>query len=172
MPIAPQRISTGRLAGPRPNAPRGPPHPGSCSRGVGHSVASPTNETARTIAAAHQKITSGTGRSVRTEMPWAMKNTLRSVRLDRQLGHLRLAGCVLGPVALDVEDALGIRREPEDGRLARRDRLLDVHAVDMDVVLGVRGDDQRDLVALLHLEVLHAAHRVAALDLEAEDVRL
>ena len=68
-PIAPHTISTGRLAIARPMPPGRGRQPGSSSRGFGHSVASATNETARTTDAAHQKITSGTGRSVRTEMP-------------------------------------------------------------------------------------------------------
>src|SRR5215208_3964787 len=113
MPIAPQAISTGRLASTRPKPPRAGRQPGSCSRGFGHSVASPTNDTARTIAAAHQKMTSGTGRSVRTEMPWAIRNTLGSAWLDRQPAHQRLAPGVLGHVALDLEDALDVRRELE-----------------------------------------------------------
>src|SRR5215208_5176093 len=172
MPIAPQAISTGRLASTRPKPPRAGRQPGFCSRGFGHSVARPTNETASTIAAAHQKITSGTGRSVRTEMPWAMRNTLRSAWLDRQLAHEGLAPGVLGHVALDLEDALDVRLELEGGGLPGLDRLLDVVAVQVDVVLGVRAHDDRDLVALPHLDVLHAPNGLAALDLDPVHRRL
>src|SRR4051812_20267064 len=115
--MAPQRISTGRLASARPMPPGSGLHSGVCSRGCGHSTASATNDRASTAAAAHQKTTSGTGRSVRTEMPWAISSTRVSAGLDCQLGEEGLPALVLGLVALDLEDALDVGTEIEPGRL-------------------------------------------------------
>ena len=73
--MAPQAISTGRLASARPAPPGSGRQRRSSSRGSGQSEASATNEAKRTTAAAHQNSHSGTGRSVRTEMPCAIRNT-------------------------------------------------------------------------------------------------
>src|SRR5215212_6213142 len=101
-------ISTARLARTRPMPPGSGRHDDSSSRGFGHSTARATKETASTIDAPHQKITSGTGRSVRTEMPCAIRNTRTSVGLDGERAHQRLAAGVLRHVALDLEDALDV----------------------------------------------------------------
>src|SRR5919202_749085 len=66
---------------------------------------------------ASQKMTSGTGRSVRTEMPCAIRNTRSSVGLDRQLAHERVAAGLLRDVTLYLEDALDVRDEVEPRRL-------------------------------------------------------
>src|SRR6185503_5029476 len=172
MPIAPQAISTGRLAIALP-MPRGSGlQEGFWSRGSGHSVARPTNETTSTIAAAHQNSHSGTGRSVRTEMPWAISNTRRSAGLDGQLAEQRVPALVLGLVALDLEDALDVGCELEGGRLPGLDRLLDVVAVQVDVVGRVGADHDGHLVALLHLDVGRAADDLAVIDLDPVDGRL
>src|SRR5262245_58183436 len=148
MPIAPQTISTGRLPSARPIPPGSGLQVGLWRRGSGHRLASPTKETTSTIAAAHQNSHSGTGRSVRTEMPWAISNTCGSAGLDGQLAEQRVRALVLGLVTLDLEDTLDVRGEPEGGGLARRDRLLDVVAVQVHVVGRVRAHDDGHLVAL------------------------
>ncbi len=74
-PIAPQTISTGRLPSARPTPPGSGRQPAFSSRGCGHRTASATKEMTSTIAAAHQNSHSGIGRSVRTEMPCAIRNT-------------------------------------------------------------------------------------------------
>ena len=106
MPIAPQMISTGRLASTRPIPPGSGRQVGFCRRGSGHSTASATNETTRTIAAAHPNSHSGMGRSDRTEIPWPIRNTGASLRFDYERPDQRVAAGVLGHVALDLELAL------------------------------------------------------------------
>src|SRR5215211_837189 len=169
MPIAPQAIWTGRLASVRPMPPGSGLEVGFWRRGSGQRLASPTNETTSTIAAAHQNSHSGTGRSVRTEMPWAISNTRRSAGLDGQLAEQRVPALVLGLVALDLEDALDVGGELEGGGLPRRDRLLDLVAVQMHVVGRIGAHDDRHLVALRHLYVGGTARDLTALDLDAVD---
>src|SRR5215207_4255955 len=116
-PTAPQTISTGRLASARPTRPGRGRQLGFWRRGSGHRTASATNETTRTIAAAHPNSHSGMGRSERTEIPCPIRNTGASPGFDYEGPDQRISPGVLGSVALDLEFALELRLEPESRRL-------------------------------------------------------
>ena len=107
--MAPQTISTGRLASTRPMPPGSGRQLGFWRRGSGHRTASATNETTSTIAAAQPNSHSGMGRSDRTEIPCPIRNTGASPGFDYERSDERVAAGVLGHVALDLELALEVR---------------------------------------------------------------
>src|SRR6476660_1590840 len=90
--------------------------PTACSRGVDHSVASATNETTSTIAAAVANSDLGIGRSARPTRPWAKTGAGSSTRVQSKnddgpaeagpssLQELLLTGYL--HLAVEVPDAL------------------------------------------------------------------
>src|SRR5215204_6680750 len=170
-PIAPQTISTGRLASTRPIPPGSGRQVGFWRRGSGQSTASATNETTSTIAAAHPNSHSGIGRSERTEIPCPIRNTERSPGFDYEGGDQRVTTGVLCHVALDLELALEVRLELKAGGLPRRNLLLDVVAVQVDVVGRFGAHDDHDRVALLGLDLRGPTGDLAPADPDASDLR-
>src|SRR5215213_7989498 len=161
-PMAPQTISTGRLASARPIPSGSGRQPGFWRRGSGHRTARATNETTRTIAAAQPNSHSGMGRSDRTEIPCPIRNTGASPGFDYEARDQRLAAGVLRVVALHLEFAFEIRCELQARRLPRLDPLLDVVAVQVGVIGRVSADHDDDGVALLRVDLLGAAHHLPA----------
>src|SRR5688500_441791 len=112
------------------------------SFGSGHRTASATNETTSTIAAATPTNHPGVGRSERATSPCASWITPASRRLNDDLRHERVSAGVLRHVALQLEHALEIGREPEPcGRAGRRVHG-DVVAVQVELIRSIaRNDD-------------------------------
>src|SRR5215208_4848310 len=170
-PMVPQTISTGRLASARPIPSGSGRQPGFWRRGSGHRTARATNETTRTIAAAQPNSHSVMGRSDRTEIPCPIRNTGASPGFDYEARDQRLAAGVLRVVALHLEFAFEIRCELEARRLPRLQLLLDVVAVQMDVIGRVSADHDEDGVALRRVYLLGAARDLPAPDLDKCDHR-
>src|SRR5918995_1826902 len=168
-PMAPQTISTGRLPSTRPMPPGSGRQPGFWRRGSGHRTASATNETTSTIAAAQPNSHSGMGRSDRTEIPCPIRNTGGSPGFDYEGSDQRIAAGVLGHVTLDLELALEVRLEPEPRGLAGRDLLLDVVAMQVDVVRRVSGHHDHNGVALLDPDLGGAAADRASANVDPGD---
>src|SRR5215212_2450592 len=166
-PQAPQTISTGRLASKRPIPAGSARQVGFWRRGSGQRTASATNETTSTMAAAQPNSHSGIGRSDRTDIPCPIRNTGASPGFDYERREERVAAGVLGLVALDLELALEIRLEPEAHGLPGLDRLLDVVAVQVDVIGRIRVHHDHHGVALRRMDLLRAAYDLPAADLDA-----
>src|SRR5688572_22711091 len=75
-------------------------------------------------------------------------------------------------MALYLELAFEVRLDPEAGGLSGRRLLLDVIAVQMDVVGGVGPHDDDDGVALLRPDLGRAAGDLAPANADARDLRL
>ena len=140
-PIAPQTISTGRLASTRPSRPaaaasrvlqpRLRPQGGERDeRDHQHDRGRPPEDDLR-----HRQVRAD------RDAVGDQEHALRQSGSTVSLRHQRLATGVLGHVALDLEDALDVGRELEGRGLARLDVLLDVVAVQVDVVVRVGADD-------------------------------
>ena len=108
----------------------------------------------------------GRGRARSPGAPSAALSASAATRASRRLTARRRASAICSPAVLELDHEAPVDRrlERERHRAALGHVLLDVVAVDVDLVGGVGRRPEADLVALVELELLDAALRLGVDD--------